>query len=273
VEFNKIPEEYHEFANVFSKSKANTLTEHHPYDLKINLHLQVLCIHTLWLETLCKLEHLRNETMCKICMGTKIQTPASHDIFLLVTIPTHYNTHEADDSNALLDLHHLKNKSSKPPNPEALLNSRTLSRHPLTSPEGHTVSHHTHHAQDPDLANRPKPKHTCHHMNTPSAQVPHPHHADDSHHAKTRDPNPSFPECQDARQVPNSKASESEENSSTKSDSESLGVHGPCNSKSQKEPSASQLGFYEGHTAIILNTAKYYQRFAIHVNEPSQSAT
>jgi hypothetical protein len=37
VEFDKIPEEYHEFADVFSKSKANTLAEHRPYDLKINL--------------------------------------------------------------------------------------------------------------------------------------------------------------------------------------------------------------------------------------------
>ena len=31
------PEEYHEFADVFSKAKADTLAPHHPYDLKINL--------------------------------------------------------------------------------------------------------------------------------------------------------------------------------------------------------------------------------------------
>jgi hypothetical protein len=32
-----IPEEYHDFADVFSKAKADTLAPHRPYDLKINL--------------------------------------------------------------------------------------------------------------------------------------------------------------------------------------------------------------------------------------------
>ena len=34
---SNVPSEYHEFANVFSKTKAETLPSHHPYDLKINL--------------------------------------------------------------------------------------------------------------------------------------------------------------------------------------------------------------------------------------------
>jgi len=34
---SNVPSEYHEFANVFSKTKAETLPPHHPYDLKINL--------------------------------------------------------------------------------------------------------------------------------------------------------------------------------------------------------------------------------------------
>jgi len=37
VDLNCIPEEYHEFADVFSKAKADTLAPHRPYDLKINL--------------------------------------------------------------------------------------------------------------------------------------------------------------------------------------------------------------------------------------------
>jgi len=37
IDFSSIPEEYHEYANVFSKSKAETLTPHHPYDLQIDL--------------------------------------------------------------------------------------------------------------------------------------------------------------------------------------------------------------------------------------------
>jgi len=32
-----VPSEYHKFADVFSKTKAETLPPHHPYDLKINL--------------------------------------------------------------------------------------------------------------------------------------------------------------------------------------------------------------------------------------------
>jgi len=36
-DLSNIPSEYHEFANVFSKTKAETLSPHHPYDLKINL--------------------------------------------------------------------------------------------------------------------------------------------------------------------------------------------------------------------------------------------
>ena len=32
-----VPSEYHEFADVFSKTKAETLPLHRPYDLKINL--------------------------------------------------------------------------------------------------------------------------------------------------------------------------------------------------------------------------------------------
>ena len=34
---SNVPSKYHEFANVFSKTKAETLPLHHPYNLKINL--------------------------------------------------------------------------------------------------------------------------------------------------------------------------------------------------------------------------------------------
>jgi len=37
VDLSCIPEEYHKFADVFSKAKADTLAPHQPYDLKINL--------------------------------------------------------------------------------------------------------------------------------------------------------------------------------------------------------------------------------------------
>ena len=36
-DLSNIPEEYHDFADVFSKAKAQTLAPHRPYDLKIDL--------------------------------------------------------------------------------------------------------------------------------------------------------------------------------------------------------------------------------------------
>jgi hypothetical protein len=37
VDFKDLPKEYHDFVDVFSKSKADTLAPHRPYDLKIQL--------------------------------------------------------------------------------------------------------------------------------------------------------------------------------------------------------------------------------------------
>ena len=37
VNLDGVPEEYHDFADVFSKTKARVLVDHHPYDLKITL--------------------------------------------------------------------------------------------------------------------------------------------------------------------------------------------------------------------------------------------
>jgi len=36
-DLSNVPSEYHEFANIFSKTKAETLPSHHSYNLKINL--------------------------------------------------------------------------------------------------------------------------------------------------------------------------------------------------------------------------------------------
>ena len=37
VNLDGVPEEYHDFADVFSKAKAGVLADHRPYDLKITL--------------------------------------------------------------------------------------------------------------------------------------------------------------------------------------------------------------------------------------------
>jgi len=36
-DLSNVPFEYHKFADIFSKTKAEVLASHHPYDLKINL--------------------------------------------------------------------------------------------------------------------------------------------------------------------------------------------------------------------------------------------
>jgi len=37
IDLSSVPEEYHKYTDVFSKSKAETLAPHHPYDLQIEL--------------------------------------------------------------------------------------------------------------------------------------------------------------------------------------------------------------------------------------------
>ena len=37
INLDGVPKEYHDFADVFSKSKAGVLADHRPYDLKITL--------------------------------------------------------------------------------------------------------------------------------------------------------------------------------------------------------------------------------------------
>ena len=37
VDLSSVPEEYHDFVDVFNKAKADTLASHRPYNLKINL--------------------------------------------------------------------------------------------------------------------------------------------------------------------------------------------------------------------------------------------
>jgi len=36
-DLSNVPSKYHKFADIFSKTKAEVLPPHHPYDLKINL--------------------------------------------------------------------------------------------------------------------------------------------------------------------------------------------------------------------------------------------
>jgi len=59
INLSSIPEEYHEYTDVFSKSKAETLTPYHPYDLWIDLEKDS---HSL-VETIYSLSKFEQETL------------------------------------------------------------------------------------------------------------------------------------------------------------------------------------------------------------------
>ena len=78
-DLSSVPEEYHDFADVFSKAKAEKLALHRPYDLKINLEegssppIVPMCpLSQSELEVLCNFldDHLRT--------GFIHQTSSSH---------------------------------------------------------------------------------------------------------------------------------------------------------------------------------------------------
>ena len=73
VDLSSVPLEYRDYADVFSKSKANTLPPHRPYDLKINLEEgtspplgPIYSLSPAELTTLCKFidEHLKSSFIC-----------------------------------------------------------------------------------------------------------------------------------------------------------------------------------------------------------------
>jgi hypothetical protein len=79
VDLEDIPKEYHDFADVFSKSKADTLAPHRPYDLKIQLEDGALppqpLIYSLSTSELATLREFLNE---HLSMGYIWLTQSSH---------------------------------------------------------------------------------------------------------------------------------------------------------------------------------------------------
>ena len=73
-DLSSVPEEYHDFTNIFSKAKAEKLAPHRPYDLKINLEegtsLPIIPMYPLSqseLEVLCNFldDHLQTGFICQ----------------------------------------------------------------------------------------------------------------------------------------------------------------------------------------------------------------
>ena len=87
LDLSNIPEEYHDFANVFSKAKAEKLALHWPYNLKINLEegtspliVPMYPLSQSELEVLCNFldDHLRTRFIC--------QTSSSHGALVIFAL-------------------------------------------------------------------------------------------------------------------------------------------------------------------------------------------
>ena len=79
VDLSKLPEEYHEYADVFSKTRASKLAEHRPYDLKINLEEGASPpIGTMYSLSQVELETLRKFIDESLSMGFIRPTRSSH---------------------------------------------------------------------------------------------------------------------------------------------------------------------------------------------------
>ena len=79
LDLSNIPEEYHDFANVFSKAKAEKLALHQPYDLKINLEEGTsLLIVPMYPLSQFELEVLHNFLDDHLQTGFIHQTSSSH---------------------------------------------------------------------------------------------------------------------------------------------------------------------------------------------------
>ena len=78
-DLSSIPEEYHDFADVFSKAKAEKLAPHRPYDLKINLEegtsLPIVLMYPLSLNPSSKFSAISLMTISKPDSSTRLPPP------------------------------------------------------------------------------------------------------------------------------------------------------------------------------------------------------
>jgi hypothetical protein len=79
LDLNKIPKEYHDFADVFSRSNANKLAEHRPYDLKINLEDgKSSPLGTMYSLSQIEIEALKKFVDENLAMGFIVPSESSH---------------------------------------------------------------------------------------------------------------------------------------------------------------------------------------------------
>src|SRR5262245_38980175 len=79
LDLNKIPKEYHDFADVFSRTNADKLAEHRPYDLKINLEEgKTPPLGTIYSLSQVKIEALKKFVNKNLAMGFIVPSESSH---------------------------------------------------------------------------------------------------------------------------------------------------------------------------------------------------
>jgi len=84
IDLSSIPEEYHEYANFFSKSKAETLTPYHSYDLQINLEKDSYSpVGTIYSLSKFKQEALKEFIDRNLTNGFICSTSSSHGVLVL----------------------------------------------------------------------------------------------------------------------------------------------------------------------------------------------
>jgi hypothetical protein len=79
LDLNKIPKEYHDYADVFSRVNANKLAEHRPYDLKINLEEgKSPPLGTMYSLSQVEIEALKKFVDENLSMGFIVPSESSH---------------------------------------------------------------------------------------------------------------------------------------------------------------------------------------------------
>ena len=79
LDLNKIPKEYHDYADVFSRTNANKLAEHRPYDLKINLEEgKSPPLGTMYSLSQTEIEALKKFVDENLAMGFIVPSESSH---------------------------------------------------------------------------------------------------------------------------------------------------------------------------------------------------
>ena len=181
----------------------------------------------------------RHERVCIIIrVRTKIVSQRC-DSSTYAAMPTDYDTAD-DDSQAVLDMHHRKNRPIKPPNPQ-------------------------HHVDLAAMSHRNKSASHISNKTRGSKNVP--RHADTSLHVD--DTLPRSGQLSRRSDVPSADVSGSRSSGvPTPGDgSESdvhVAVHASRRPRSHRKPTSSQIGFYQGHWVQILILAKAFFRYYIH---------